>query len=380
MDTFGSSKDRTRERSLLSRFCLLAFCSTISTESAGAANLDALLQPWPEPGNGRQVEAQHFPFPSASPFTLADVRSRVRASGPTGSAIKSAQAAVPAEALGSLFLPPAASAETPVPAVILLHGARGVSDAREVAYARQFAAMGLAALVVDVFASRQHLATSFIARVFEITESMSLADAYAALGALAALPEVDADRIALVGFSYGGMVTLYAAHEQVAELYDELFDLQGRRFAAHAAYYAPCIARFEDRRATGAPVLMQWGSKDEVVDSNRCEQTAEELRQGGADVETIVYRSAYHMWDGNHTTPWRAPRGLADCDFQVTRSASIRGRLWGTPFYLAMTGSLSRKILLGLCSDSDGYLIGRNIEVRAQSNAALGRFLAEALR
>lgn len=361
-------------------FCLGLFAALAGAPSAPAAPLDALLQSWPEPEVSRQIQGRPFHFPSASPFVLADVHKDAKTRRPSGGAVKSAQASIPVEAQGSLFMPASASAETPVPAVVLFHGARGVSDAREMTYARQFAAMGLAALVVDVFASRRHLATSFTERLIEITESMSLADAYGALGALAAMPEIDGDRIALIGFSYGGMVTLYAAHEQVAELYDELFDLGGRRFAAHAAYYAPCIAWFEDTRATGAPVLMQWGAQDEVIDEARCQATADELRQGGAEVETVVYPTAYHMWDGSRTTPWRAPRGLAACDFMVTEEGRIRGRLWGTPFYLAMTDSLSRKLLLGLCSDSDGYLIGKNSEVRAQSNAALGRFLANAFR
>jgi len=57
-----------------------------------------------------------------------------------------------------------------------------------------------------------------------------------------------------------------------------------------------------------------------------------------------------------------------------------RGRMPGTPFYLSMTDVLSRKLLLGMCSDSEGYLISQNVAVREQSNAALGSFLTEALR
>src|SRR3546814_3480297 len=64
------------------------------------------------------------------------------------------------------------------------------------------------------------------------SDLMFLADAYAALDYLATRPEIDAGRVALVGFSYGGMVATYAAYAQVAERYAP----NGRRFAAHVAF------------------------------------------------------------------------------------------------------------------------------------------------
>ena len=169
-----------------------------------------------------------------------------------------------------------ASAAARVPAVVLVHGAAGVQDARDLTYGRQLAAMGVAALSVDAFASRRDRASSFVERLIEITEAMLLADAYSALHYLAARPDIDARHIALVGFSYGGMVTLYAAQALVAERYAP----DGLRFAGHAAFYAPCIARFDDKRATGAPVLMLMGGKDELVDKKRCAEVAQRSARG----------------------------------------------------------------------------------------------------
>jgi hypothetical protein len=75
--------------------------------------------------------------------------------------------------------------------VVLLHGAGGVLPAREHLYGRQLAAMGAAALVVDVFGARRDRAAGFTERLLEITETMALADAYAALRFLSQRPEVD---------------------------------------------------------------------------------------------------------------------------------------------------------------------------------------------
>ena len=351
---------------------LAAICAQVGTVRAA----ELALNPWPAPELVAKVQGQPVTFSSANPFTIVDLQANVKASV----GVTAAQAAPIHQAEGTLFLPAGASAAAPVPAVVLLHGARGLSDEREFTYARQFTDMGVAAIVVDIFGSRRNLATGFNERLINITEAMAMADAFAALRRFKDMPEIDETRVALIGFSYGAMATLYAAHSQVAELYAQLFDLGDLRFVAHAAYYAPCIVTFEDERATGAPVLMQWGGKDELVDGERCQETAVELRTGGAEVETIVYPEAHHQWDGNLDQPWRAPRGLADCDFLVTERGLIRGRMPGTPFYLSMTDALSRKILLGLCSDSTGYLIEENAAVRERSNAALGRFLSAAFR
>jgi len=42
-----------------------------------------------------------------------------------------------------------------------------------------------------------------------------------------------------------------------------------------------------------------------------------------------------------------------------------------------MAGRISRAIILGLCVENRPYLIRGDPEVRARSNADLGRFLAE---
>src|SRR3546814_20975102 len=95
---------------------------------------------------------------------------------------------------------------------------------------------------------------------------MFLADAYAALDYLAKRPEIEAWRVALVGLSYGGMVATYAAYAQVAERYAPT----GRRFAAHVAFSAPCIAEFADGRVPRATVSMLRGVGDAIVEPGRC--------------------------------------------------------------------------------------------------------------
>jgi dienelactone hydrolase len=145
----------------------------------------------------------------------------------------------------------------------------------------------------------------------------------------------------------------------------------GLRFAGHVAYYAPCIARFADSRTTGAPLLMLYGADDELIRPARCEQVANDLRAGGSRVDIIAYPGAVHQWDGG--MPRRLiGRQLAGCDFRVARDGTVRDR----NTLLPMSGPFLRKLILGLCTGSRPYPIGRDDAVRARSNRDFGAFLA----
>jgi dienelactone hydrolase len=314
--------------------------------------------PLPLVADASSVSAESVSFPSRSPFALVF-------------AGDGEETAPPTEARATWFAPRGLAPGARAPAVVMLHGSGGVLAARELAYGRQFAAAGVGALVIDSFAARRDLATSFTDRLIRITETMLMADAYAGLGWLAARPEIDGARVALIGFSYGGMATTYAVQALVA---DRLAP-PTLRFAAHVAFYAPCIARFVDRRTTGAPVLMLSGGRDAIVDPARCAEVAEDLRAGGSSVETIVYPDAVHQWDGGWAGPRKIGRNLAPCRLRVDRDALVRDEASG----LAMTSPFARLLILGLCSDPEGYLIGADDAVRARSDADLGRFLARAL-
>ncbi|MBV9756423.1 MAG: dienelactone hydrolase family protein [Alphaproteobacteria bacterium] len=311
-----------------------------------------IVDPWPDPASVHGVRIENVTFPSSSPFTPGAV---LRGHSP------------PTRAIGTLYLPPHAAPDHATPAVVLLHGAAGMVAERGAIYGPQLAAMGIAALVVDTFGARRDLATTFIGRVLNITETMFVADAYAALAYLAARPEIDAQRVVLAGFSWGGMAATYALYAQLADLLAP----PGLRFAGHVAFYAPCIARFADSRTTGAPLLMLNGGRDELIRPDRCAEIAADLRAGGSAVTTIVYPEAVHQWDGG-LPRMLIGRNLSGCRFRVERDGTVRD----ARTLLPMNGPFLRKIILGLCVPNRPYPIGRDDAVRAQSNRDFGAFLA----
>ncbi len=310
-----------------------------------------LVDPWPDPAHLPAVVTEAVGFPSSSPFGPSDIGTRE---------------APPATVHATLFLPPGPHAPGTVPAVVMLHGAAGNIAERGATYGPQLAAMGVAVLVIDTFGSRPDLGGSFDRRLLNITETMFVADAYAGLRFLATRPAIDRAHVVLVGFSYGGMASTYALYAQMA---DRLVppDL---RFAGHVSFYGPCIARFDDGRTTGAPLLMLYGAEDELIRPDRCARIAQDLREGGSSVDVVSYPGAVHQWDGG------LPRmlighNLAACSFRVDREGHIHDATTG----VVMSGPVTRRALLLFCVSADPYPIGRDDAVRAQSNRDLERFL-----
>lgn len=333
------------------RFLAGLFAGVLLLAGLPAGAAPRFADPWPQTTAG----GESLEIDSYSPFVPSAI----------------GKEAPPAKARLTWYAPRGASARERAPAVVLLHGAGGVSHARENTYAAQLAQMGIGAVVVDVFGARRELATSFVDRVIQITETMALADAYAALTWLKARPEIDARRVALWGFSYGAMSSVFAANAAVADRLAELYGLGATRFAGHIGFYGPCITEFDDPRTTGAPLLLAWGSGDELIDAGRCEELATQLRGGGSTVNTRVFEGAAHQWDGGWSGSRRIGRQLNGCRFRVSRDLEVRSGLLG----VGMSDPTTRKLMLALCVGSEGYVISANETVRALSNRLVAEFL-----
>jgi dienelactone hydrolase len=330
---------------------LLTWCAILP---AGAATPIRIADPWPAQETIGNVRSEDVTFPSATPFSPADLVSH--------------RAVPPATGRGRLYLPADAPHDHSIPAVVMLHGAAGLVAQRGDLYGTQLAAMGVAVLVLDSFGPRADLGTAFTDRLIHITETAVVTDAYAALGYLAARPEIDGKRVVLVGFSYGGMATTYALYRQMAELLAP----PGLRFAGHVAFYGPCIGRFADNRTTGAPLLMLYGQDDELMDPKRCAETALDLRLGGSTVDIISYPGAVHQWDGALERRMIG-NNLKPCRFEVERDGTIRDLRTMLP----MSGPFLRKVELALCVTWHPYPIGRDDAIREKSNRDFGNFLMQ---
>jgi len=186
------------------------------------------------------------------------------------------------------------AAASPRPAIVVVHGSAGV-DSRGRGYIVALNAAGFDTLEIDLWAARG--VNSPQERPKSVVET--LPDAFAALDYLSCRNGVDPHRIGIMGFSWGGIVSMLSATERAASAFSNV----GQRFAAHAPLYPVCwtyntVPGFEFTALTGAPVFMQTGADDLYDDPDTCARFVEALPP---DVKKHVtfktYPGATHAWD-----------------------------------------------------------------------------------
>jgi len=129
-----------------------------------------------------------------------------------------------------LVLPPEASKDNPVPAVVILHGSGGDWSGRSVYLANRLARNGVAGFAVDTFVARNLRPTDdYFERLRKAPIYTQIVDALMALRAMQAHPSIRSDQIAVAGFSLGAAVALYTQFEPVTA---SVLGEDGPRFSA----------------------------------------------------------------------------------------------------------------------------------------------------
>jgi dienelactone hydrolase len=262
---------------------------------------------------------------------------------------------------GELYLPAGEQANRA--AVVVVHGLGGQKPERELTYGHKLAKAGYVALVLDSFAARDLDDASDNWRALRVSTWSIVADAFAALRYLSEHPAVNPRAVSVIGFSWGGMVTLLSAYEQVRRTFLAERDL---RFAAHVAYYGCSVPRLEDVTATGAPVISLIGDKDRNVSVERMRQICEDLRRGGAPVELKVF-DGYHQWDGKDLEKRHNSVALADLHITLTRD----NRMVEEDDGREMAGPMSRGLAILGNLDWGGYDMLRDEKLHAETDRLL---------
>ncbi len=195
---------------------------------------------------------------------------------------------------GVLVMPEGASPDKPVPAMVILHGSGGIKEGREMRYAKLFAKNGIASFVVDYYEPRGvKVDTPYQMKTMIATEVDVMSDAYSALKILGTHPAIDAARIGVTGYSYGGMATRYV-------LDDRLKDIMAPNvppFALHMDIYGPCHQTLGHEGTTGAPYLAIHGDNDNSVDPKLCQDVYKVMAAAGTQVESHLMPGAGHAWE-----------------------------------------------------------------------------------
>ncbi len=193
-----------------------------------------------------------------------------------------------------------------LPAVLILHGSSGV-DARGDFYEAALNKAGIATLQIDMWQARGYSAPGQRPAAIYLTYP----DAFSALAFLSQQPNIDAARIGVLGFSWGGLVSMGAAERLYSSTYGN-----GLTFKAHVAHYPVCYAWNDNAlfaklgltpaqfgvqwiNLTGAPVLIEVGTKDGYDNgSGPCTALAASVNpSNGGVVRVNAYPGATHAWD-----------------------------------------------------------------------------------
>ncbi len=172
--------------------------------------------------------------------------------------------------------------------VVLVHGSSGWTDHREGHHGRALSAAGYAALAIDAFGARGVAGTA--EDQARVTAAEMMRDAFAARRLLLE-QGFAADRTAIMGFSKGGMVALYAADRNY-------LPEEKDRFAVSIPFYPGCLIRLRVPKPTSA-MFMVLGDKDDYTGVEPCEEVADAYRKAGGNVTVKIYPGAAHGFDGN---------------------------------------------------------------------------------
>ena len=211
-----------------------------------------------------------------------------------------------------------------MPAVILLHGGKGIShqcrDDRDCSiykWAEKMQHIGLATFVID----SNEIRCRGREKCYSLNQGLpNIIDAFRAMALLSTHPRIDPTRIALMGFSVGGIATLYATMKR----FQSMWAPGGQEPAAYVSFYPACNYIWDDGDlVTDRPVRILMGDKDQTGYYVPCVDYVNTLRKAGKDFKITIYPGIHHGFDndikrgskwsiGPHPTycKWREEKGI----------------------------------------------------------------------
>jgi dienelactone hydrolase len=186
------------------------------------------------------------------------------------------------------------------PTVLALHGCSGLYlrdgktfDRRYPDYVARLNRSGYNVLLTDSFGSRGSASIcTKKSNERAITVDDRRGDVIAAVRWLAARPDVDPKRIALLGWSHGGSTTLASINAARGATAQPL--------AGAVAFYPGCRAFLNAQYRTETPLLMLLAEKDDWTPPRYCTQLEARMREGrpAADLTVETFPDSYHGFDG----------------------------------------------------------------------------------
>ena len=178
-----------------------------------------------------------------------------------------------------------------LPVVVLMHGSSGVGANIE-PWVHQLNTMGISTFVIDGFTGR---GLTVVGPNQALLGRLNLiVDIYRSLDILAKHPQVDPERIVLMGFSRGGQAALYASLDR----FQKLWNKSGAQFAAYIPFYPDCSTTYAtDTEIAARPIRIFHGTPDDYNPVASCKAYVARLMEAKRDVVLTEYPDSQHGFD-----------------------------------------------------------------------------------
>ena len=187
---------------------------------------------------------------------------------------------------GELLLP---KGDARVPAIVLSHGGGGIGGTEDT-WARELRSLGVAVFLVDSFTGRR---IGSFPPENELSRAGQVYDVYQALALLATHPRVDPARIALMGGSRGGGLSIMAAMTRSLKAQAP----ENLEFCAYLALYPTIRSTVDYGQLASRPIRLFMGTLDEATSITTVRAFAESQQAAGADIKLFEYEGAHHAFD-----------------------------------------------------------------------------------
>ncbi|MFQ5849549.1 MAG: dienelactone hydrolase family protein [Candidatus Binatia bacterium] len=193
----------------------------------------------------------------------------------------------------------------PTPAVVLLHGYRGVDDAQR-AITRRFAREGFVCLSPDLFCgkiSSDRALSAYLKTSLDIDRAVE--KAIDSVAYLRMLPFVGRKKVALSGFCMGGGLALYGL-------------ARSSKFAAGVIFYQSLFPDPAELKGIKVPIQCHYGTRDENTTRAEIEMFKGTLTEYGKKFEIHMYEGAGHAFLNSPAGRSKANRDAAEQSFLKT--------------------------------------------------------------
>lgn len=173
------------------------------------------------------------------------------------------------------------------PGIVVVHEWWGLNDyARR--RAQELATLGYAALAIDMYGDGKHTTHAHEAKAMMTTvasdSQLSYARALAGLELLKAQPEVDAKKVAAIGYCFGGKIVLDMAR-------------QGMDLAGVVSFHGSlATATPAQKGKVKAKVLVLNGEADHFIPATDISKLKQEMKDAGVDFTFVNYPDAKHAF------------------------------------------------------------------------------------